>query len=279
MSAVSKGKGIFKLEDSDHYVGSLFSFDDVVEILHIADVKGFRIHLENNRLIDKEGLVDEANLYKNCVRSKLKPFMNPDYVHGNIDWDEYVICAIIRRTYPKAHIEQQVHIDETRKLVDIKLEIPSLSRTIFLEIDGITHFTPSYGKMPDDSRIRIKYIKHSTGCEAYSWPFWIQRCSHNLKVLLGQATGGFGALWTTKKFFSDFCFDNAADIIKDLNKPFDVERDGGIGYFYEKDSYGVNKPEHQIMNDIRKGNRTVDVLIPKGASLDDRNYWIPREFQ
>lgn len=98
-------------------------------------------------------------------------------------------------------------------------------------------------------------------------------------MLLGQESGGYGALWTTKVFFSDFHFDNSAEIIKGLSQPFDVEKDGGIGYFYEENYCGVNKPEHQIMKDIRNGKSKVDVLIPKGASVEDKNYWIPSEFQ
>ena len=97
--------------------------------------------------------------------------------------------------------------------------------------------------------------------------------------MLGQETGGYGALWTSKVFFNKFFFANSAEIIKDLNKPFDVEVDGSIGYFYEGNPYGINKPEHFILDKVRHHEKSIEVFIPKGAPSEDINYWLPREFQ
>ena len=96
---------------------------------------------------------------------------------------------------------------------------------------------------------------------------------------MGQETGGYGALWTSNVFFSDFCFENSAEIIKDLSKPFDVEKDGGIGYFYEGNSYGIDKPEHFILDKVRHHEKSIEVFIPKGTPSEDINYWLPREFK
>lgn len=281
MAAVKKGVGTFKLDDSDHYVGSLFSFDDVVEILHIVDVDGFHTYLESNKLIDKDGFIDEMNLYKKKYTKEIKTYMNPDFVFNQASWDEYILCAITRQTYPDARIEQQtpVRLNGRQNRIDIKLYVPSLSKTIYIEVDGTTHFVPYSQTKPKDPRIKLANITKATGYEAYSWPFWIQRSSHNLKVLLGQETGGYGALWTSNVFSSDFCFENSAEIIKDLSKPFDVDKDGGIGYFYEGNPYGINKPEHFILDKVRHHEKPIEVFIPKGVPSEDINYWLPREFQ
>lgn len=167
MTTVSKGKGIFKLEDSDHYVGSLFSFDDVVEILHIVDVEAFRTHLEENRLVGKDGYIDESHFYSRSWNSNLKPFMNQTYYYYNASWDEYVLFAIIRRTYPKTVIEQQatVVIDGRKRQIDFKVSIPSISKTFYLEVDGTTHFIQYSAKPPEDPRIKLAKIREAAGCE------------------------------------------------------------------------------------------------------------------
>lgn len=207
--------------------------------------------------------------------------MDPDYVFNQASWDEYVLCAIIRRTYSDAEIEQQapVRINGKQKKIDIKLYVPSLSKTIYIEVDGTTHFVLYSQTKPKDPRVKLAYITKATECEAYSWSSWIQRSSHNLKVLLEQGTGGYGASWTSNVFFSDFCFENSAEIIKDLSKPFDVEKDGGIGYIYEGNPYGINKPEHFILDKVRHHEKSIEVFIPKGTPSEDINYWLPREFQ
>lgn len=281
MAAVKKGVGIFKLDDSDHNVGSLFSFEDTIEILHIIDVDGFHTYLETNKLIEEDGFIDEMNLYKNKYKKEIKTYMNLDYVFNQASWDEYVLCALIRRTYPDAEIEQQapVTLNGRKTRIDIKLYVPSLSKTLYIEVDGTTHFVSYAGKEPKNPRIKLANITKATGCEAYSWPFWIQRSSHNLKVLLGQETVGYGALWTSNVFFSYFYFENSSEIIKDLNKPFDVDKDGSIGYFYEANPFGINKPEHFVLDKIRQDKESIEVLIPKGTHSEDINYWLPREFQ
>lgn len=279
MAAVKKGVGIFKLDDSDHNVGSQFSFDDVLEILHIVDIDAFHNYLEDQNLINSEGYIDEMKLYGRKVSGEIRKYMKQKYVFPRASWDEYVICAIIRRTYPDAEIEQQspVRINGRLHTIDIKLHVPSLSKVIYIEVDGTSHFVPYQNVLPKDPRLKLNEIKKETGCEAYSWPYWIQRSSHNLKVLLGQEAGGYGALWTSNVFFKDFCFKDSATLIKDLSKPFDVEKDGGVGYFYELNPFGETKLEHFILDDIRKDKSRLDLLVPKGAK--DRNYWLPKEFQ
>lgn len=76
--------------------------------MHYVD--GFNTYLESNKLIDKDGFINEMNLYKNKYKKEIKTYMDPDYVFNQASWDEYVLCAIIRRTYSDAEIEQQAPV-------------------------------------------------------------------------------------------------------------------------------------------------------------------------
>lgn len=86
--------------------------------------------------------------------------MNLDYVFNQASWDEYVLCALIRRTSPDAEIEQQapVRLNGKQKRIDIKLYVPSLSKTIYIEVDGTTYFVSYSGKDPKNSRIKLANI-------------------------------------------------------------------------------------------------------------------------
>lgn len=112
-----------------------------------------------------------------------------------------------------------------------------------------------------------------TGYELVRWPFWIQRCSQNVKVLFDQTLRGYGALWTSTKYFGDFTIANPSRIIKTLTQRFNAEDENGIGYFYDRDDGVKKKPVHPIINKIRKDHSKLRQLIPKDAI--DREYWIP----
>ena len=62
MSNLGKGSGIFKLEDSEHNVGSYFTFEDVCEILDIEPTN--KLFSSEWNCISTDNLIDENNLYK-----------------------------------------------------------------------------------------------------------------------------------------------------------------------------------------------------------------------
>ena len=133
MGALAKGQGRFSLSDSDNCVGSFFSKEDFVEILEIDNVNDFYEALERKHLL-KEGYVDERDMYKhfNELKNKFSEIKLKRYV----SFDECVLLAIFRRTFPNAEIKQQVKINS--KYIDF--EITHNGITKYIEFDGPGQF-------------------------------------------------------------------------------------------------------------------------------------------
>lgn len=267
MPTLLDGKGYLSLSESDTNIGSFFSLDDICEILEIDDVKKacFLSALDNVGLV-KNGFVDEKKLYPMWKGLK-KMFSSIQPLHYT-SFDEYVLLAIFRRTFPNAHIEQQVKIGT--KYVDFK--ISNNGETKYIEFDGPSHFISQ--KSLEDPFIRIQEIQKQTGCELVRWPFWIQRCATNAKILFNRNAHGYGALWSSTKYFGDFTISTPSSTIKALTQRFNAERSTGIGYFYEEDS-SRKKPTHPIIRKIQKDPSKIKLLIPKDA--EDLKYWVPQD--
>ena len=274
MGLLGRAQGVFKLEESDTYVGSFISRNDVKTILGFNDSDLRDVKFKE---INGEDYVDEAKLHefwkKNCP-----PNAVPHKVgNSTVSLDEYILIEIIKRTYPSAKVVSQYKWG--RKYIDIYVKMDD--REFFIEFHGPGHFKKMnmYGN-PEDPFIRKAQIEECFGIPCYIWPYWIQRCSSNLKVLLGDADApsrGYGALWSTKVFFGDFFFPNSAQIIEDITKPFKATPNGSYGYFYEewdiKD--GRIKQEHPIIQKIQKKKVSINRLIPPGAAPNEKNKWLP----
>lgn len=277
MGLLGKPLGVFSIEESDKYVGAFFSKDDVKTILGISDedltVVPFK-DLNSIQCIDETTLRKEyweKGLISNAVPAKVG--------NASVSFDEYVLMAIIRHTYPSADITPQYKWG--RKRIDMLVKIGD--KKFFLEFHGPGHFKNLSGfKDPEDPFIRKTQIEKEFGIPCYIWPYWIQRCSSNLRILLGDAKPeerGYGALWSTKVFLGDFLFDNSAQIIEDITKPFNAAPDGEYGYFYEgwdEGTYGRIKEEHPIIKRIMNGRVAIDRLIPKGIDPGTENKWLPK---
>ena len=280
MGLLGKPLGVFSIEESDKYVGSFFSRDDVKTILGVGDEDLTAVTFK-----DLNGIqcIDETTLRKKYWEKGLIPNAVPAKVgNASVSFDEYVLMSIIRHTYPSAIITLQYKWG--RKRIDMHVEIGD--KKFFLEFHGPGHFKNVSGfKDPVDPFIRKSQIEHEFGMPCYIWPYWIQRCSSNLRILLGDAKSGergYGALWSTKVFLGDFLFDNSAQIIEDITKPFNAAPDGEYGYFYEgwdESTYGRIKEEHPIIKRIMSGKATIERLIPKGANPDAKNKWLPKCLQ
>lgn len=270
MGYLYKGKGVFILSDTDHNVGSYFSVEDLAEILEIDEINVLRNELERMKLISMNGRVDEKDLYGNNVWKELKTACSKKPIVNRASFDEYVLKAIFKRAYPNMEIEQQAKVN--KKQVDFKLTLND--KIIYVEFDGPGHFIQSNSSPLE----RIDGIEQATGCEAVSWPFWVQRCEANVRALFDKKQRGYGALWTSKAYFGDFSFSNSAEIIIKLSSRFNAIQNDGIGYFYEKDANKMCKPMHPIIDKIRKGKKDKTMLIPKGE-IDDINFWMPSELR
>lgn len=278
MGLLGKPLGVFRLDDSDHHVGSFISKNDVKTILRVSDDD-----LQNVVFVNVNGTeyIDEAKLHEywknNCIPNAIPNRKGNSY----ISLDEYVLMEIIKRTYPSAHIESQFKWE--RKYIDIHVEIDN--REFFIEFHGPGHFKKmNVYRDPEDPFVRKDQIEEHFGIPCYIWPYWIQRCSSNLKVLLGDSDApsrGYGALWSTKVFFGEFFFPNSAQIIENITNQFKATPEGSYGYFYEawNSDLGRIKQEHPILEKIRKGKKSIDLLIPPGADPNNKNKWLPKVLQ
>lgn len=276
MGLLGKPLGIFSIEESDKYVGSFFSRDDVKIILGVSDEDLAVVPFKDLKGIQ---CIDETTLRKDYWEKGLIPHAVPAKVgNASVSFDEYVLMAIIRHTYPSAVITPQYKWG--RKRIDMHVEVGD--QKFFLEFHGPGHFKNLSGfKDPADPFVRKSDIEKEFGIPCYIWPYWIQRCASNLKILLGEASPsarGYGALWSTRVFFGDFLFDNSAQIIEELTKPFNAAPDGEYGYFYEgweEGTYGRIKEEHPIIKRIMNGKVAIERLMPKGVDPRIKEKWLP----
>ena len=215
MGLLGKPLGVFSIEESDKYVGSFFSKDDVKTILEVSDKDLTEVPFK-----DLNGIqcIGESTLRKKYWEKGLIPNAVPVKVgKATASFDEYVLMAIIRHTYPSAIITPQYKWDGKR--IDMHVEVGD--KKFFLEFHGPGHFSVGINRRndgPENPFDRKDQIEQEFGCPCYIWPYWIQRCSSNLRILLGDAKPeerGYGALWSTRVFFGDFSIDNSAQIIED----------------------------------------------------------------
>lgn len=269
MGTLAKGKGKFSLLDSDNNIGSFFSKEDLAEILEIDNVSGFYEALRRKDLL-KEGCVDEGDMYKQF--KELKNEFSKIKLKRYVSLDECVLFAIFRRTFPDAEIKQQVIING--KYIDF--EITHNGITKYIEFDGPGHFIKGrYDSTLEDLFERVKMVKQVTGCELIRWPYWIQRCSRNAQIIFDTSLKGYGALWTTTKFFNEFSIPNPSETIKRLTRRFNAENKDGIGYFYEASNDVRIKPEHILIKSASKNKDKLKCFLPPDA--EDMYYWIPTQ--
>ena len=276
MSTLSKGSGIFKLSDSDRYVGSLFSVSDIYKILEIDLIseEGFASALLTLGILQDSKYVDEKILYKQY--STLKDLYSSQKTQSYTSLDEYVLKQILLNALPGATVTQQYQLrlpGSTRaKKIDFKVDYDN--QTKYVEFDGPSHYVPQYGSV-NDSSDKKKRIEDFTGCECVIWPYWIQRCESNAKILFEPSIQGRGALWSTTKFFGDFLVPNPSQTIIEETKRFNAIRDSGVGYFYGSDESDdrVMTP-HPIVSRILKGKGKVSLIIPPDWR-GDPNFWLP----
>jgi len=282
MSTLGKGTGNFSLSDSDHCVGSYFSVDDIITILDIDISYQSKIidYLIQNDIYEN-GVVDEGNFFKHY--RKLKNTYSIEKC-GKSNWDELVLLAIIKRCYPNAEYQAQypIVIDRETKYVD--LYVNNGQKKLLIEFDGPSHFAKTqFGYPEKDPLLRVQKAQDATGIEMIKWPFWIQRCERNVKIIFEgtQKKQGFGALWSTNVLFNSFIIDRPTETIKKLTQQFNAEDDDGIGYFYGTedltDSFGRKQYIHPLIAKSKKRKLNLQKFIPNDADMSDYHYWLPRQ--
>lgn len=275
MGLLGKPLGFFNLNNSDNSVGSYISKEDLKEIFSICENDLINIPFES---FDGKDFIDEVTLRDYWQKGKIPNSPPCKIGNSSISLDEYILVAIIKKTYPNSIVEQQVKWG--RKFIDIKLTLNN--KEFFIEFHGPGHFKQLSATPPANPFDRKHEIEKDFKTTCFIWPYWIQRCSKNLKILLGDLNGnGLGALWSTKIHFGEFYFDNSSEIIRELTNQFNAAPDDDYGYFYEADGFDRQKPEHPIVKSIlsgrlKDGNKR---LLPNGIDNAKAQSWLPKKLK
>lgn len=269
MSILSKGKGIFSLSESDKTVGSYIIKNEIPKLLPIKIEDLADIDFE---IINETEVIDELKLMKLWYGNKIP---NAKYT-SKISLDEIILKRIIEETYPESEVIAQERVG--RYLMDLKVSIGKTTK--YIEFDGPHHFASTrYGpprKHPFDKK---KLVEDKTGIEVINWPYWIQRCTRNVKSIFEESNDdGLGALWSTNIHFGDFVFDDSAEIIQEMSSYFGAwDTETGVCDYYLENSKGRIKAEHPIIEKIQSGKESKEKLLPKG--YQNLEHWVPEKIR
>jgi hypothetical protein len=267
-SILGKGAGLFKLDDSDQHPGSFFTLDDLVEIFG-APRNSFQ-HLAS-QVLDGQTVFDEKDIQSAWYSGNISGAPDTKVRNFSRSFDELVLLALIKKTYPDAEIEEQVKWG--RKSLDFIVHRPNFDSKI-IEFQGPGHFAPrGYAKEIQHPSIRKDAAQEELKMEYIDWPYWIQRCVSNVKSIYEPEVKGFGLLWSANVHFGDFIFDDSASIILQMSKRFNALRNDGLGYIYGPNTAGRENVEHPIIAKIEKGRVSPNKLLPKGYK--DPATWLP----
>lgn len=267
MGILGRPQGLFELHDSDACVGSMLSKSDVCEILGLTDADIHSVPFKNWNGI---AAIDERELQKLWYSNAIPNSPPAKIGNANVSLDEMILVKLIEIAYPNAIIEHQVPWG--RKRVDLRVTVGSVSKLI--EFHGPGHFAPSrYNPNPEHPSIRKSEAENHFGIECVIWPYWIQRCIANVRAIFDNSINGLGVLWSTNVHFGSFVFPDAAQAIEAINARFRATRNGSSGYFYGPETEGRNNPEHPIIRQIQQGNKSLEVLLPRGYQNIEQ--WMP----
>lgn len=268
MGFLGKPQGFFSLHNSDNSIGSYISAHDLASIFDVSIEDLSAINFVN---IDGNLWIDERSAQLAWYNRKVKN-APPVRINGaKCSLDELILKKIIQKTYKDdAIVEHQVAWG--RKKIDFRITIHGISKII--EFHGPHHFVKSQYGNPENPFIRKKQAENFFGIEYIIWPYWIPRCHCNIQSLFDDDISGIGAIWSANVFFSEFYFQNSAEIISIISTRFKSSRNHSYGYFYEVGD-GYNKPEHPIVTKIKNGIEPKDILLPSGYK--NETAWLPSD--
>lgn len=267
-SILGKGAGLFKLDDSDQFPGSFFTLDDLVEIFG-APRTSFQ-HIPT-QVLDGQKVFDEKDIQSAWYSGTIPGAPATKVRNFSRSFDELVLLALIRKTYPDAEIEEQVKWG--RKSLDFIVHRRNFDSKI-IEFQGPGHFAPGrYAREIPHPNLRKDAAEEELKIEYVDWPYWIQRCVSNVRSIYETDVQGFGLLWSANVHFGDFIFDDSASIILQMSNRFNALRDESLGYIYGPNTAGRNNVEHPIIAKIERGRVSASKLLPRGYF--DSATWLP----
>ena len=276
--------GLFELSDSDNHVGSLYTVEDMMTILSIPteNHESFYKEVKRRKLLSDTGRVIEPKLfkkgsYKNKRIERWKILMDSlssEKPKNKQSLSELELKAVIEKIYGASiSIETQSNIGNN--VLDIKANYKGTE--YYIEFLGPYHFKDDVNIFKDKER---KFnLEEKLGVKIIEWPYWIQLCERNVKIAFGENLEGRGAIWG-----SEILFGESSDAVKQkiisLSENFHAIRKDGIGYFYEewRDNDGnMIKPAHPIIDKIKGGEETIDILLPMNVNDEGVNFWLPKD--
>ena len=266
MAWIGAAHGIFRLHDSDRWCGSYLSLADASEVLGVPEIA-----LDALPLVEQDGerCVDELTLHRAWGSGAIaSPFPNRIGSAAR-SLDELILTRLITLVWPDAVVEPQVPFG--RKRVDLAVTVDG--RRVFVEFVGPGHFIPQYQRPLVSPLVRKAEVEAHFGDECVIWPFWLQRCERNVRVVFNPTVNGLAAVWSTKALFGDFVAPDAANLIMTLTERFHAVASEGLGYMYLAERT-PNKPVHPIIPRILDGRERVARLIPPGDQWGAR-FWVP----
>lgn len=249
-----KPNGTYSLDNCDNQTGSFFSKTDLEKIF-----KCFNIKIKLN-----SDIIDEYSLNKYLSTHKILPHRS--------SFDEYLIAYLLINSKKPPSVVHQYKVG--RYHCDLLVKYPN--KSFIIEFLGPSHFCLTKYGIPKNPLERSKIIEDISGIEVINWPYWIHRCYKNLKCLFEKNSNGIAAIWNSKFLFSDFYFENSAEIILDINKNFNILN---MGKSYTLNPDGFTKPEHPVLKSIRINREKLFKLIPKSLNQIDTSYWLPEELK
>lgn len=260
MKGLSIAKGTFNLNNSDYYIGSYYSENDLKIILNTDDFGLSKLNFIN-------GLIDENEVHKAFYNNRILNCYPNRINNAKISFDEYIIIALIKKVYPNAIIEQQIKFG--RKKIDLLVTINGVKK--FIEFCGPSHFILSNYGVPKNILDRKYEIEKEFNIECIIFPYWIQKCESTIKSIFEKDVKGFGCIWSSNVHYGNFYYDDSANTIDIINKQFNCDRNG-YGYFYVN-SFNRNNFEHPIINKIINNKKDINILLPNG--FKDKEKWLP----
>jgi hypothetical protein len=265
---LGKSAGIFSLAESDLNPGSFFTIDDLTEIFSTPKASFSKLPVQ---VINGKKAIDEKDVQAAWYRGGIAHAPETKVRNFSRSFDELVLAALIRRTYPEAEIEEQVKWG--RKSLDFIVHHPKFGSRI-IEFQGPGHFAAGrYNREIPHPKIRKEAAESQLEMEYIDWPYWIQRCSSNVRTIFEPEVEGYGLLWSANVHFSEFVFDDSASIILDMSSRFNALRAEGLSYIYGPNTAGRNNIEHPIIESIARGRTSPNKILPKG--YENISTWLP----
>ncbi len=263
MAWLGESHGVFKLHDSDAFCGSFIRLPEIAEILGV-DISALNMLVPVNW--NDEYYCSELDVHRALGKGLLT---SPYYPAGaQLSFDEIVLRKLFELVFEDAIIRQQIPFGRYR----VDLSVTVSGRTVYVEFVGPSHFIPQYQRDLRSPLDRQKMVEDHFGAECVIWPYWIQRCSRNIRAIFDPSVDGLASVWSTKAHFGDFIHVQSADIIVNLTERFHALDSHGIGYMYMSDK--TVKPIHPIVGQIMSGRESAQRLIPRGNALAG-SFWLP----